>query len=98
MMGTSTTSTTEETYLIGVIALPDGDANGDGVFNHADVMQVQRYLMNAPEKKENNEKPENTESAKLYNWYEADMYNDGKLNANDLVMMKRELLRHSSDS
>ena len=56
-----------------------GDANHDGVFNMADIVTLQKWLMNVPE-------------TKMINWEMADFNQDGKLNAIDLTLMKRQLL------
>ena len=74
-------TTTEEELppLAGDIAPPDGDVNGDGSFNIADVVAFQKWLLNAPD-------------AELYNWTAADLYADGKLDVFDLTLMKKALI------
>ena len=56
-----------------------GDANHDGVFNMADIVALQKWLMNVPK-------------TMMVNWEMADFNRDGTLNAIDLTLMKRELL------
>lgn len=56
-----------------------GDANHDGVFNMADIVALQKWLMNVPK-------------TMMVNWEMADFNQDGTLNAIDLTLMKRELL------
>ena len=56
-----------------------GDANHDGVFNMADIVALQKWLMNVP-------------NTMMVNWKMADFNQDGTLNAIDLTLMKRELL------
>lgn len=65
--------------LAGDIAPPDGDVNGDGSLSVADVVSLQKWLLNAPD-------------AELYNWRAADLYNDGKLDVFDLTLMKKALV------
>jgi len=77
--------TTDRSYIIyNQIPYDDinpvkGDANHDGVFNMADIVTLQKWLMNVPE-------------TKMINWEMADFNQDGKLNAIDLTLMKRKLL------
>lgn len=77
--------TTDRSYIIyNQIPYDDinpvkGDANHDGVFNMADIVTLQKWLMNVPE-------------TKMINWEMADFNQDGKLNAIDLTLMKRQLL------
>ena len=82
MVATTTTTPAEEEEippLVGDVALPDGDINGDGSFGVSDVVTLQKYLLNAPD-------------IKIINWYAADMCPDGELNIFDLIFMKRELV------
>ena len=74
------TTTTEEEIppLLGDIAIPDGDVNGDGEFNIADVVTFQRYILNSPD-------------VKNYYWDLADMNNNGKIDVFDLILMKRAI-------
>ena len=60
-----------------------GDVNGDGKFDIADVVLLQKWLIA-------------DSNAHLANWKAADFYEDDKLNAFDLSMMKRELIQKSS--
>ncbi|MDE5736935.1 MAG: leucine-rich repeat protein [Oscillospiraceae bacterium] len=60
--------------------ITEGDINGDGAFNVADAVLLQKWLLAVP-------------NTKLANWEAADLYRDGKLNIFDLVMMKKELLK-----
>lgn len=77
--------TTDRSYIIyNQIPYDDinpvkGDANHDGVFNMADIVTLQKWLMNVPE-------------TKMINWEMVDFNQDRKLNAIDLTLMKRELL------
>ena len=70
--------------LVGDIAPSDGDANDDGLFNIADVVSLQKWLLNAPD-------------AELYNWTAADLCMDGKLDVFDLTLMKKALLEKMGD-
>ena len=81
MMSTTTTLPP----LMGDIAAPDGDANGDGTFNVSDVVVFQKYLLNAPD-------------IKLKKWYGADLNMDGEIDVFDLILMKRRLLNVSGVS
>lgn len=72
--------TTEEMPpLAGDIAPPDGDVNGDGSLSVADVVSLQKWLLNAPD-------------AELHNWRAADLCEDGKLDVFDLTLMKKALV------
>lgn len=77
--------TTDRSYIIyNQIPYDDinpvkGDANHDGVFNMADIVTLQKWLMNVPE-------------TKMINWEMVDFNQDRKLNAIDLTLMKRKLL------
>lgn len=77
--------TTDQSYIIynqipyDNINPVKGDANHDGVFNMADIVALQKWLMNVPE-------------TMMINWEMADFNQDGKLNAIDLTLMKRKLL------
>ena len=70
--------------LAGDIAPPDGDVNGDGSLSVADVVSLQKWLLNAP-------------YAELDNWRAADLYNDGKLDVFDLTLMKKALIEKMGD-
>ncbi|MCM1227860.1 MAG: dockerin type I domain-containing protein [Clostridium sp.] len=65
--------------LAGDIAPADGDINGDGSFNVADVVLLRKRLLNLPD-------------SDFDNWRAADFYADGKLDVLDLTLMKRALL------
>ena len=55
-----------------------GDVNKDGSFDLADLVAMQKYLL---------------ASGTLADWEAGDFLGDGKLNAKDLSLMKRELLK-----
>ena len=57
-----------------------GDVNADGVFNIADAVLLQKWLLAVPE-------------THLADWKAADFCNDNVLNVFDLCLMKRELLK-----
>lgn len=77
---TTTTTTTEELPpLMGDVAYVPGDVNGDLLFNVADIVALQRYILNMP-------------GAKINDWYSADLCSDGEINIFDVVVMRRELL------
>lgn len=57
-----------------------GDVNADGEFSVADVVALQKWLLCVPD-------------AALADWQAGDFYEDGKIDAFDLTMMKRELLK-----
>ena len=56
-----------------------GDVNGDGSFNVADALLLQRWLLAAPD-------------SELAKWRAGDMCGDGVLDVFDLCTMKRELI------
>lgn len=56
-----------------------GDCNGDGTFNIADVVLLQKWLLAVP-------------NVTIPDWKAADLCEDGRLDVFDLCMMKRELL------
>ena len=64
------------------IALEDvrGDVNQDGDFTIADVVLLQKWLLDVPE-------------TQLVDWKSGDLYNDNVLNVLDLCLMKRELMK-----
>ena len=78
--------TEAETYAkennIPFIALEDvrGDVNQDGDFTIADVVLLQKWLLDVPE-------------TQLVDWKSGDLYNDNVLNVLDLCLMKRELMK-----
>ena len=56
-----------------------GDINGDGVFNIADVIILQKWLISEG-------------NVTLKNWKNADLCEDNRLDSFDLVMMKKQLI------
>ncbi len=56
-----------------------GDVNSDGVFNIADVVTIQNWILAVPD-------------TELKNWKAADLCEDNEINVFDLCMMKRYLL------
>lgn len=56
-----------------------GDVNGDGAFDIADAVLLQKWLLAVP-------------NTRLANWNAADFSDDGRLSAADLSLMKRALL------
>jgi hypothetical protein len=62
--------------------LTKGDVNADGEFNVVDVVILQKWLLAVPD-------------TKLAEWKSADLYSDNRLDAFDLCVMKRELLKKS---
>lgn len=56
-----------------------GDCNADGSFNIADTVLLQKWLLAVPD-------------TNLADWHSCDLDRNGKLNAIDLSLMKRELL------
>ncbi|MBE6846892.1 MAG: hypothetical protein E7503_02010 [Ruminococcus sp.] len=65
--------------VITVKEIVDGDVNADGVFNMADLVMLQKWIVC-------------TEDAALTLWKAGDMYRDGKITASDLTIMKYVLL------
>ena len=57
-----------------------GDINSDGLFNAADAVLLQKWLLAVP-------------NTNLADWKAADLCEDDRLNVFDLCIMKRELLR-----
>ena len=55
-----------------------GDCNNDGVFTIADIVMVQKWLLN--------------DATVLDNWKAADFHSDDMLNVLDLVLMKQLVL------
>lgn len=74
---------------IDFIALSDtsivGDVNNDGVFNIADAVLLQKWLLAVPD-------------TQLDNWKAADFCEDDKLDAFDFCLMKRALIEQSQKS
>lgn len=62
-----------------------GDLNDDGVFDAADVAMLQKWLLAFP-------------NTVLVNWKAADFFEDNKLNALDLTLMKRALIEALSSN
>lgn len=66
---------------IAIVNAPDepikGDVNADGVFNLADVVMMQKFLLKV---------------GSLIDWKAGDLYEDARIDVFDLVMMKRLLL------
>lgn len=60
-----------------------GDVNDDGVFNVADLVLLNKWLLAVPD-------------AKLANWSAGDLCADKRLDAFDLCLMRRELLKYPS--
>lgn len=58
-----------------------GDANGDGVFNIADAVMLQKWLLCGDE---------------LTYWQNADFYKDDKIDVFDFCLMKKELIEKSN--
>lgn len=56
-----------------------GDVNDDGVWNLSDVVALQKWLLAVPD-------------AKLEQWENGDFYADGRIDALDLCLMRREIL------
>lgn len=56
-----------------------GDVNGDGVWDLSDVVALQKWLLAVP-------------AAKLEQWENGDFYADGRIDALDLCLMRREIL------
>ena len=57
-----------------------GDVNADGSFDTADAVLLQKWLL--------------TEKKNLPNWKTADFSDDNQLNAADLTLMKRTLMKN----
>ncbi len=72
--------TTEEIPpLAGDVMLVDGDIDGNGSFNSADVVSFSKHLLNKSD-------------AEYINSYVADLCPDGDINVFDFIMMKRQLI------
>ena len=63
--------------VIPASAAASGDVNRDGALTKADVQQLQKWLL--------------TSSASISDWRAGDMNQDGKLDARDLTLMKRQV-------
>ena len=62
---------------------PAGDVNGDGEFNVADVITLQKWLLAVPE-------------THFADWKAADFYKDDRLDVFDLCLMKRALIAENT--
>lgn len=72
--------TTEEIPpLAGDVMLVDGDIDGNGSFNSADIVSFSKYLLNKSD-------------TEYINSYVADLCPDGDINVFDFIMMKRQLI------
>lgn len=80
---TTTTTAATEATTISTSFLP-GDCNDDGVFNISDVILFQKWLLAVPD-------------TTLTNWKTVDLYEDKKLNAFDLCVMRNLLLDSTTD-
>ncbi len=60
----------------------EGDVNADGKFNVLDVVLLQKWLLSVPD-------------VKLADWRAGDFCNDNRLDAFDLCLMKRKLLKNN---
>lgn len=65
-------------YYADDIFIPDGDCNGDGKFDIADAILLQKWLLSVPD-------------TRLAEWKNADLNSDGRLDSFDLSMMKHML-------
>ena len=63
--------------------LPDGDVNGDGKFDVADAVLLQKWLLGVPD-------------THLVHWKAGDLCNDNKLDVYDFCAMKSELANSRS--
>ncbi len=61
-------------------ALPKGDTNGDGNFTIADMVIMQKHIMGK-------------KTAVLSDWKAADLYEDGKINVYDLILMRENIVK-----
>lgn len=62
---------------------PEGDVNGDGEFNIADIVALQKWLLAV-------------DDVELANWKSADLCNDDRLDVFDLCLMKEKLIKEMS--
>ncbi|MCM1271561.1 MAG: dockerin type I repeat-containing protein [Ruminococcus flavefaciens] len=60
-----------------------GDVNSDNMFNIADVVTLQKWLLSKS-------------NTVLMNWRAADLCGDGMLNAFDLCLMRKALIKNRS--
>jgi hypothetical protein len=61
----------------------NGDVNDDGNFSVADILAVQKWLLNP-------------QTQKLWNWKAADFYKDNKLDVFDLCLLRKKILDQSA--
>ena len=71
----------EVTVLGDAAKLPNGDANGDGDFTIADMVIVQKHIMGK-------------KTAILSDWKSADLYEDGKIDVYDFIVMREIFIKH----
>ena len=69
----------EENHIQILSEIISGDGNADGICNLADVVLLQKWLINTPE-------------TKLANWKAVDCNQDNQLNIMDLCLLKNKLL------
>ena len=69
----------EENHISILSEIIPGDGNADGVCNLADVVLLQKWLLNTPE-------------TKLTNWKAVDRNPDNQLNVVDVCLLKKNLL------
>ena len=69
----------EENHISILSEIIPGDGNADGVCNLADVVLLQKWLLNTPE-------------TKLTNWKAVDRNPDNQLNVADVCLLKKNLL------
>lgn len=62
--------------------LPKGDANADGEFNVADIITLQKWILDVPD-------------TELKDWQSADLYRNGRIDVFDLCMMKKLIIDNS---
>ena len=62
----------------------DGDVNGDGSLNVADIVLIQRWLLG-------------NDDVYIRNWKAADFCKDGKINVFDLCCMRKEIIKAGID-
>ena len=67
------------TIIIPAETVRNGDVNSDGVFNIADVVLLQKWLLAVPD-------------THLENWKAADLCEDNRLDVFDLCLMRRLLI------
>ena len=60
--------------------ITEGDVNGDGIFNVADLVSLRKWLLAVPD-------------AELKNWKSADLCSDNKLDVFDFILMRRLLVK-----